>query len=114
MTKSRASIYEEAEDLDVSAFAPKTMPDADAPAPEKVRAVAESVNFRSREPKPAKPASSPKHSPRRYRTGRNVQLNLKASQETVDAFYAVADKNGWVLGETLERAIQALEREMKK
>ena len=114
MTKSRASIFEEAEDLDISAFAPKTVSDPNAPAAEKVRAVAEAANFRSREPKPAKPAAPPKHSPRRYRTGRNVQLNLKVSQETVDAFYAVADKNGWVLGETLERAIQALERELRK
>ena len=112
MTKPRASIFEETEDLDVSGFAPKTAPDADAPAPERVRAVAEAANFRSREPRPAKSAAMPKHSPRRYRTGRNVQLNLKASQETVDAFYSVADKNGWVLGETLERAIQALEREL--
>ena len=112
MTKPRASIFDEAEELNISTFAPKTAPDADAPAPEKVRAVSEAANFPSREPRSAKPSGSPKHSPRRYRTGRNVQLNLKASQETVDAFYAVADKNGWVLGETFERAVQALEREL--
>jgi hypothetical protein len=113
MSKSRASIFEEPAELDISGFAPKSARDKSAPAPEEVRAVAEAANFRSREPKPAKPAALPKHLPRRHRTGRNVQLNLKASQETVDAFYAVADKNGWVLGETLERAIQALQRELE-
>lgn len=69
MVKPRASIFEEAEELDVSAFAPKTVPDANAPPPEQVRAVAEAANFRSREPRPVKPAAPPKHSPRRYRTG---------------------------------------------
>jgi len=113
MSKSRASIFEEPEELDVSGFAPKSAPHTDAPAPEKVRAVAEAAHFSSREPKPPKPPSVSKRAPRRHRTGRNVQLNLKASQEAVDAFYAVSDKNGWVLGETLERATQALQRELQ-
>ena len=47
-----------------------------------------------------------------HRTGRNVQFNMKATQETINAFYAVCDRTGWVLGETLERAIAALEREL--
>ena len=35
---------------------------------------------------------------RRYRTGRNVQFNVKALQETVDAFYSVTESQaGWVL-----------------
>jgi hypothetical protein len=112
MTKSRASIFEELEALDVSGFAPKAAPDINAPAPEKVRAVAEAAHFSSREAKSPKQAVPAKRVPRRHRTGRNVQLNLKASQETVDAFYAISDKNGWVLGETLERAIQALQTEL--
>ena len=49
---------------------------------------------------------------RRHRTGRNVQFNVKASQETVDAFYAISDAKGWVLGETLEHALAALKREL--
>jgi hypothetical protein len=113
MTKSRASIFDEPEELDVSGFAPKTAPDIDAPAPEKVRAVAEAAHFSSREPKPQKAIAPAKRAPRQHRTGRNVQLNLKASQETVDAFYAISDKKDWVLGETLERAVQALERELQ-
>jgi hypothetical protein len=116
MTKSRASIFDEPEEpkeLDVSGFAPKSAPDANAPAPEKVRAVAEAAHFSSREPKPQKQTVPAKRAPRRHRTGRNVQLNLKASQETVDAFYAISDKNDWVLGETLEMAIQSLQRELQ-
>lgn len=115
MTKSRASIFDEPAELDVSGFAPKTAPDKSAPAAEKVRAVAEAAHFRSREPKPTpKSVVVPKREPRRHRTGRNVQLNLKASQETVDAFYAITDTEDWVLGETLENAVQALQRELKK
>jgi hypothetical protein len=30
--------------------------------------------------------------------------------ETIERFYAISDRHGWVLGETFERAIAALER----
>jgi hypothetical protein len=33
-----------------------------------------------------------------------MQLNLKARPDTIAAFFAVADANGWGLGETLETA----------
>ena len=42
-----------------------------------------------------------------------MQFNVKASQDTVDAFYAISDRCGWVLGETLEKALAALQREME-
>jgi len=32
----------------------------------------------------------------------------------VDAFYLITEKEDWVLGETLERAVQALQRELEK
>jgi len=32
------------------------------------------------------------------RTGRNAQFNLKARPETIVAFCAVADRNGWESG----------------
>ena len=41
-----------------------------------------------------------------------MQLNIKATQDTVDLFYRLTDAQGWVLGETLERALEALEREL--
>ncbi len=117
MVKERASIFDDVAELDVSGFEPKSIPDKFAPAKEEVRAVAEAANFRSREAKPlkaTKPAEGPPRLQRRYRTGRNIQLNLKASRETLDVFYAISDANGWVLGETLERAVEALQKELDK
>ena len=107
MSSPRASIFE-ADDLDISGFVPRPGPGTSAPLPEQVRAVAEAANFHSRE----QPTPAPKRAQRRHRTGRNVQFNVKASQETVDAFYAISDAKGWVLGETLEHALAALKREL--
>jgi hypothetical protein len=114
MTKVRASVFEEddAKGLDIASFAPKTAVDAKAPAAEDVRAIAHSAHFRSREATPAEPEVHPKRIARRYRTGRNVQFNVKALQKTVDAFYSVSEAQGWVYGYTLQRAIEALQREL--
>jgi hypothetical protein len=116
MTKPRASIFENVPDVDLSNFAPKARADKQAPSQEQVKAVAEAANFPSRQaaaPVSAKPSA--KRTGRVYRTGRNVQINVKVSQETLDAIYAVTDANeGWVLGYTLERAIETLQRELKE
>ena len=84
--------------------------DASVPV-EQVRAVSEAAQFRSRDPKPP-PEKPARREQRRHRTGRNVQLNIKARAEAVEAFYAIADREKWVLGETFERAIEALNREL--
>jgi hypothetical protein len=109
MTSGRASIFDEGpeQDLDLTGFEPKTTRPANpAESPEKVRALTEANNFSSRAPAKPKP-------PRRgRRTGRNLQLNIKATQETVDLFYRLSDSQGWVLGETLEHALESLEREL--
>ena len=112
MPKERASIFQDAGDIDLSGFSPKSREESRAPAPEKVKEVARAANFPSREssPAPAKPAKT--RTARVYRTGRNVQFNVKALQDTVDTFYAITDKQGWVLGETLDRAVAALQREL--
>ena len=122
-TAKRASIFDTGdEDVDLSAFAPKTTPNRDAPSADQVRVVSEAAKFPSRErPKAAKaPAPVPAAAPiraareqRRHRTGRNIQLNVKASQATIDAFYEITDQQGWVLGETLEHALEALRRSLK-
>ena len=117
MSKPRASIFEEGDvqELDVSAFAPKTSIDSKAPGAEQVRAVSQAAKFLSREPATPKPEAKVKRAARRYRTGRNVQFNVKVSQETVDAIYAIIEANkGWVLGYTVERAIGALHRELER
>lgn len=113
MSKPRASIFEEAPQLDMSSFAPKAVIDTKGPPVEQVRAVSEAAQFRSREATVPKLEKQFKRTARQYRTGRNVQFNVKALRETVDAFYAVTEEQGWVLGYTLERAIEALQRELK-
>ena len=47
---------------------------------------------------------------RRRRTGRNVQINIKTRQETIDRFHMLADENGWGLGEAFEKAVSFLEQ----
>lgn len=112
MPEERASIFGN-DDLDVSAFKPKPAA-ASAVKPEQVREVSEAASFRSRDPKP-EPAQQPqRREQRRHRTGRNVQLNIKARAAAVDAFYEVATAQKWVLGETFERAIEALQRELAR
>ena len=77
------------------------------------RRAADASGFHSREPVApsivAEPAELPKRQPRRRRTGRNVQFNIKARPETIEAFCMVADLNDWGLGETLEHAVSLLQ-----
>lgn len=106
----RAQLFAETEDFDVSAFTTKKSK-APAPPPEAVRAVSESASFKSREPATATAPPTVKKQ-RRHRTGRNLQLNVKVTAPTLQSFYDITDQQGWVLGETLERAIAALQREL--
>jgi hypothetical protein len=110
MGNERASVFGDDQDLDLGGFKPKTFKPP-AAQQEDVRAVSEGMNFRSREPQPPVPKPE-KREPRRYRTGRNQQLNIKARAEAIEAFYQITDQQGWVLGETFERAIEALKREL--
>ena len=122
MSNSRAKLFDGDDDLDLTAFKPKAESDKAAPLLEQVREVSEAANFRSREPAKvtpelaANPAPAgvikPRRQPRTHRTGRNVQFNVKASQDAIDAFYRISDEQGWVLGETLEHALSALERDL--
>jgi hypothetical protein len=100
------------DDLDLSGFAPRPLrPATERPAPAVVAEVAAAAGFRSREPKPAVVEGQRDTAPRRRRTGRSVQFNLKARPETVAAYAALADRMGWGLAETLEHAVTLLERE---
>lgn len=103
--------------------APAAAPRPRVPA-EAARRSAEATGFVSRQPAGQgapvpRPAPAPVPSPasaadrplRRRRTGRNVQFNLKARAETIEAYCAVADAMGWGLGETLEIAVALLQRE---
>jgi len=99
------------DDLDLSEFKPRQAP-VPRPSSGEISRAAEASGFRSREPKAAESSDNGAGetvSQRRRRTGRNTQFNLKVRQETVDAYCALADRMGWGLGETLEKAVELLE-----
>ena len=112
MSKIRASVFAE-DDLDVSGFTAEAAPDT-GPDRETIRAVSEKSNFPSREPKhSANPTvEAPKRQPRRHRTGRTAQFNARTTPETVERFYDIAEQQGWLVGETVEKALAALQREL--
>lgn len=88
---------------------PKAKPKATAPAATK--AAAEAAGFKSREAAAPKAARKPQ---RRHTTGRNQQINIKAKGETIEAFYAVADANGWRIAEAFEYAVELMEKKYSK
>ena len=106
-TDKRADPF--SDDLDLSEFKPTV---AAKPKIEKaaVRQASEANNFPSRTATANPTAPANDRQQRRRRTGRNVQFNIKATPETIARFTAIADKNGWVFGETLDRALEALEQ----
>jgi hypothetical protein len=112
----RAKIFEP---LDTSAFQPKT--DAEQrPEASEIDQIA-GAKFRSREggsPPVIYPSTvdrqSTKRLPMTYRTGRNVTFSAKTTQATVDAFYELAQRQGWKAGETFEKAVEALRQQIEK
>ncbi len=61
-------------------------------------------------PSPVPPARPP----RRHVTGRNRQINIKATEDTIEALYRIADAMDLPLGAVLEQALAALDRERSK
>lgn len=100
------------DDFDPADWQPRPSEAAnDKPPKAETKKAAAAAGFRSREPQPV--METPRADlPRRRRTGRNMQLNLKARPETIAAFCAIADSQDWGLGETLEHAVALLEREV--
>jgi len=89
--------------LNVSGFAPVTRTPPPRPPVEAVREVSEAHNF---------PSRAPARTLRRRRTGRNMQVNIKATRETIEKLVAISDAQRWPFGETLECALAALAREL--
>ena len=50
--------------------------------------------------------------PQRRRADRNVEVNIKVTQPTLERFSTLADANGWAFGKALERAVAALEMDL--
>jgi hypothetical protein len=100
---------------DLADFKPK--PEAKPVEKAQIDKLAEDNNFPSRQARrsvaPASvPASAQPNSrrARRYTTGRNRQINIKATQETIDRLYRLADEKNMPLGELLDVALDALEQ----
>jgi hypothetical protein len=70
--------------------------------------IARQNNFPSRQA--PKSAVASKRKQRRYTTGRNRHLGIKATEETVERFYKAADDRSIPLGELLRLALDALEQ----
>jgi hypothetical protein len=129
---NRASIFTPREELDISGFKPKAEHEQ-RPDPAQIDEV-RSARFRSREvvqesppevtPQPTATQQPPvgqpetvrrqstKRQPLVYRTGRNTTFSVKTTPETVEAFYEIARAQNWKAGETFERALAALQREL--
>jgi hypothetical protein len=89
-------------------FTTKTKTDKPVPAKTMER-IAEENNFHSRPV--ARAPKEPRRKRRVYTTGRNRQFNIKATAETVERIYKMADERKVPLCELMEMALDALERE---
>jgi hypothetical protein len=117
MSGSRPSIFEN--DLDLSRFEPTIGPETPPVPPETVRRVSDEGGFPSRAPKPRTQATR-LHT---AKTGRTVLLNARVTQRAHDRFHEIIESERLryeagelthrvTLGEIVERALAALEREM--
>ena len=99
-----------AKPADLSRFAPKPRAAAGRPSLADLQAQPESAKFVSREPvmAPARPE------PYRYRTGRNMQFNTRASQQTIERFEALRERLNVSKAEAMEHAIAALEEKLER
>ena len=106
---------------DLDDFAPQ--PKARPVTPEAIDSIAEASGFPSRKAQPRLPGlalpdpvapitpapQSAARTQRRHVTGRNRQINIKATEETIATLYRLADERGVPLGALLEQALAALE-----
>jgi hypothetical protein len=98
----RPNLFED-DEIDVTGFAPKrgSEPQNDR---DKLRQAGEEAGFQSR----------PVHrTPHRYRTGRTAQFNTRIMPTALERFYQIADEQGWKIGETVEKALEALEEKLR-
>ena len=110
----------EADDLspDLEAFEPKKIKAPDQPTADEVRLVADIAKFSSRTNKSiadqsatrpsAVAADAQQRQPRTYRTGRTASFATKVMPATLEAIYVLAERHQWRVGETIEKAIEAL------
>jgi hypothetical protein len=96
---------------DLNDFAPQS--GSRPVAPQAIEELAQASGFPSRKAQEAAaPSSTPAplaRQPRRHVTGRNRQINIKATEETITTLYRIADTLELPLGAVLEQALAALE-----
>ena len=105
---------ERANPFDVANFT--TKPDKKAPVPtEEIDRLAAETGFVSRNPKPTPEpvAQAEIGRPRRRRSSRNHQVNIRATAEALDLLAQLSDELDVPFGEVLERALRALRRDIK-
>ena len=96
-------------------------PSARPVAPEEIDQLAEVSGFPSRKAQGASkgtggekaPLPAPARQPRRHVTGRNRQINIKATEETIAELYRIADDLNLPLGAVLEQALEALDEKRR-
>jgi hypothetical protein len=107
----RASIFEKPKTaIDLSGFAPRSDQET-RPKPEDLEQLTRGSKFRSREGVETEPEPV-RVQQRRRRTGRNVQFNIRATQQVIDEYKAISEEMDWPDGLTLEKALRALKREL--
>ncbi|KAI3593369.1 hypothetical protein D9X30_1679 (plasmid) [Cupriavidus sp. U2] len=102
-------------DLSIEDFAPRTGDDKPRVNRESIAQVAKDNGFLSRDAaKVEAAAAAAPRKQRRFTTGRNQQLNIKATADTVARFNRLADELNLPAGALLERAVQILEEKFKR
>jgi hypothetical protein len=101
---------------DLSDFAPRSAVESSKPiASDVIDEISRKSGFPSRQPKKASPTlPAQPRTQRRYVTGRNQQINIKAKAETIAMLNTLADKLNAPFGEVLERALHALDTSLKE
>ena len=104
MSTHRANPFEDVGALPAFEPKPKT------PKPvinDQIEKIAEANGFPSRQP--TRPPT--RRMGRRHRTGRNQQINIKATSQVIEELYQMADARRVPLGELLEQALNALKKQ---
>lgn len=102
---------------DLDDFAPQS--ETRLIAPEAIDQLAQASGFPSRkalgtpsQPRAEEGAPTTRR-PRRHVTGRNRQINIKATEETIAELYRIADDLNLPLGAVLEQALEALDEKRR-
>ena len=97
-------------------FEPRPREDKPRPDRQAIEQVAKENGFVSRDARKLETAATtaPPRRQRRFTTGRNQQINIKATPDTIARFNALAEALNIPSGALLERAAEAMEDKYKR